>query len=144
MFRVFLLTKSFQKEKKFTLLFGVSWSTTLFSVCLWASLRSGWVICECWNYHYNNCKNLSFNVCFIPDNPPYLAGRVPVWRGLSWFLPFSLFPPIFDYHSLFAENYPKMMIFYSDNTLFTRIFRVLVINKQSEKIISRFYVWFWR
>ena len=31
-------------------------------------------------------------VCTIPDNPLYLAERVPVKRDLYRFLPFSLFP----------------------------------------------------
>ena len=68
----------------------------------------------------------------IPDNPLYLAERESQFRGV--FPNFSLSPTssLFEDHSLFDENYPKMMIFNSDNTLFTRIFGVLVINKQSE------------
>ena len=42
----------------------------------------------------------------IPDNPPC----------------FSLFPPFFEYHSMIDKNWPKMMIYYYDNTLFRRIF----------------------
>ena len=40
----------------------------------------------------------------IPDNPPYLARRVPVLRGLYQFLPFSLVPPICEHHHLFCER----------------------------------------
>ena len=73
----------------------------------------------------------------LPDSihtrqPSLFSRESPILKGPSWFLPFSLFPPFFEYNYLLDQNWPKVMIFYSDNTLSTRIFGVSEINKQLE------------
>ena len=61
---------------------------------------------------------------FSRENPS-LEGSLPISS------------PFFEYNFLLDENRPKVMIFYSDNTL-TRIFGVSEINKQSEN--DHFYM----
>ena len=61
---------------------------------------------------------------------PSLFSKESQFRGVS--PDFSPFPPSFEYHSIFDKNWPKIMIFYSDNTLLRRVSGVSVINKQSE------------
>ena len=62
----------------------------------------------------------------IPDNPPYLIGRVPVPVASP---DFSLYPYSL---LLLGKNWPKMMTLHSYNTIATRIFGLSVIKKKSE------------
>ena len=58
----------------------------------------------------------------IPDNPPYFSSESPSLDD------FSLCPPFFDYRNLFHKSWPKMMIFYSDNTFLQEFWSITVIN----------------
>ena len=74
-----------------------------------------------------------------PDNPPYLAGRVLVDRGSSWFFPFSLFPPFFEHCILFCKN----MWYFTPNWLFSRKLEKIpnfrCINDSNRQTHSLFY-----
>ena len=72
------------------------------------------------------CTDHTWRPSLFSRESPSLKGSLLI----SPFLPISSL--FWVYNFLFDKHLPKMMIFYSNNTLFTRIFGLSVINKQSE------------